>query len=201
MKSSFTNRTYNFLDRNILKLITCFSTKLVYIKCKIQDVSIGKKCLFLGNVKFKVMNGGCIVVGDNCKFSSLETVNNIGINHKCILSATPVVSEKCHLVIGNNCGFSGTSIWCFSSIRIGNNVRCGANTLIMDGDAHFEDSRTSLPKPIIIEDNVFLGTNVVVKKGVRIGENTVIGMNSVVTKNIPANCVAVGNPCKVIRSL
>lgn len=201
MKSSFTNRTYNFLDRNILKLITCFCTKLVYMKCKIQDVSIGRKCLFLGNVKFKVMNGGSIVVGDNCKFSSLETVNNIGINHKCILSATPVVSEKCHLVIGNNCGFSGTSIWCFSSIRIGNNVRCGANTLIMDGDAHFEDSRTSLPKPIIIEDNVFLGTNVVVKKGVRIGENTVIGMNSVVTKNIPANCVAVGNPCKVIRSL
>ena len=201
MKSTFTNRTYNFLDRNVLKFISYFMTNFVYMKCLIQDVSIGRKCLFLGNIKFKVMNGGNIVIGNNCKFSSLETVNNIGINHKCILSATPVVSEKCNLVIGDNCGFSGTSIWCFSSIKIGNNVRCGANTLIMDGDAHFEDSRTSLPKPIIIEDNVFLGTNVVVKKGVRIGENTVIGMNSVVTKNIPANCVAVGNPCKVIRSL
>lgn len=53
--------------------------------------------------------------------------------------------------------------------------------------------------PIIIEDNVFLGANVVVKKGVTIGANTVVGMNSVVTHSLPANCVAVGIPCKVIR--
>ena len=71
----------------------------------------------------------------------------------------------------------------------------------MDGDAHYEDPRTSPPKPIVIEDNVFLGANVVVKKGVTIGENSVIGMNSIVTKSIPANCVAVGNPCKVIKQV
>lgn len=47
----------------------------------------------------------------------------------------------------------------------------------------------------------FLGANVVVKKGVTIGANSVIGMNSVVTHNIPANCVAVGIPCKVIKQL
>ena len=53
----------------------------------------------------------------------------------------------------------------------------------------------------IIKDNVFLGSNVVVKKGVTIGENSVVGMNSVVTKDIPANCVAVGNPCRIIKQL
>lgn len=78
-------------------------------------------------------------------------------------------------------------------------MRVGANCLIMDGDAHFEDPRTSPAKPIVIEDNVFIGANCVIRKGVTIGENTVIGMNSVVTKDIPANCVAVGSPCKVIR--
>lgn len=71
----------------------------------------------------------------------------------------------------------------------------------MDGDEHFNDRRTAPPKPIIIEDGVFIGANVVVKKGVTIGKNSVIGMNSVVTKSIPANCVAVGIPCKVIRTL
>lgn len=60
-----------------------------------------------------------------------------------------------------------------------------------------------LPPPlsIVIEDNVFLGANVVVKKGVTIGANSVIGMNSVVTHDIPANCVAVGIPAKMIRKL
>ena len=50
-------------------------------------------------------------------------------------------------------------------------------------------------------DNCFIGANTVVKKGVTIGENSVIGMNSVVTHDIPANSIAVGIPCKVIRKI
>jgi acetyltransferase-like isoleucine patch superfamily enzyme len=50
-------------------------------------------------------------------------------------------------------------------------------------------------------NNVGLGVNVIVMKGVTIGDNSVIGANSVVTKNIPANVIAAGNPCKVIREL
>ena len=57
----------------------------------------------------------------------------------------------------------------------------------MDGDAHYEDCRTTPPLSIVIEDNVFLGANVTVKKGVTIGANSIIGMNSVVTHDIPAN--------------
>ena len=53
--------------------------------------------------------------------------------------------------------------------------------------------------PIIIGSNVWLGTNVRVCKGVTIGDNSVIGANSIVTKDIPANCVAVGNPAKVVK--
>jgi maltose O-acetyltransferase len=56
-------------------------------------------------------------------------------------------------------------------------------------------------KPITIENNVWIGGNTVVNPGVKIGENTVIGAGSVVTKSIPANVVAAGNPCKVIRNL
>lgn len=175
-------------------------TIVTYMWCLIQDVHLGKGCCFLGVPKFAIGNGGGIFIGQKCKFISFATRNYIGLNHKCLLSATPVLeNEGCTLSIGNGCGFSGVSIWCFKQITIGNNVRVGANCLIMDGDAHFEDPRTSPAKPILIEDNVFIGANCVIKKGVTIGENTVIGMNSVVTKDIPANCVAVGIPCKVIR--
>ena len=55
--------------------------------------------------------------------------------------------------------------------------------------------------PVTIKDNVWIGANVTICPGVTIGENSVIGAGSVVVKNIPANCVAVGNPCRVIRQI
>ena len=56
-------------------------------------------------------------------------------------------------------------------------------------------------KPIVIEDGCWLASNVVVTGGVKIGKNSIIGAGSVVTKDIPANSLAVGNPCRVIRAI
>ena len=56
-------------------------------------------------------------------------------------------------------------------------------------------------KAIEIGDNVWIGGNVVVLPGVKIGNNVVIGSGSIVTKDIPSNVVAVGNPCKVIKNI
>lgn len=56
-------------------------------------------------------------------------------------------------------------------------------------------------KPINVGNNVWFGGNVTVLAGVTIGDNTVIGAGSVVTKDIPSNVVAVGNPCKIIRKI
>ena len=103
--------------------------------------------------------------------------------------------------IGNGCGFSGAVIGAALHIKLGENVRCGANTLITDSDWHSDDYRTGEDKPVIIEDNVWLGYGVKVLKGVHIGKNSLIGANSVVTKDIPANVIAVGNPCRVIKQL
>ena len=83
----------------------------------------------------------------------------------------------------------------------GRNVRCGANTLITDSDWHSDDPRTGSDKPVHICDNVWLGYGVKVLKGVHIGENSLIGACSVVTRDIPANVIAAGNPCKVIRQI
>lgn len=55
--------------------------------------------------------------------------------------------------------------------------------------------------PITIGDNVWIGAGVIVLPGVTIGENAVIGAGSIVTKDIPANVVAVGNPCRVLREI
>lgn len=55
--------------------------------------------------------------------------------------------------------------------------------------------------PVAIKDSVWIGENVTICPGVTIGENNVIGAGSVVTKDIPANCIAVGNPCRVLREI
>lgn len=55
--------------------------------------------------------------------------------------------------------------------------------------------------PVVIEANVWLGCGVIIHPGVTIGQNTVIGSSSIVTNDIPANVVAVGNPCRVLRPI
>ncbi len=160
---------------------------------------MAKGSSFWGLMKFQKQRISKIRIGNNCRFRSGKTSNLIGINRPCIISTLGNSSPE--LTIGDNCGFSGTVIGCFLKIKLGNNVRCGANTLITDSDWHLDDPRAGAPKPIIIEDNVWLGVNAVVLKGVTIGENSVIGANSVVVKDIPANVIAAGNPCKVIKQI
>ena len=164
------------------------------------DVKVGKDSKFLGRCYFKKYPGTQIIIGDHCTFLSKKNANLIGINRPCMFS-TLHSSYKAVIHIGNNCGFSGTVVAAFKHISIGNNVRCGANTLITDSDWHLDDYRSGEPQDVNIEDNVWLGVNSVILKGVTIGANTIIGANSVVTKNIPANVIAAGNPCRVIKPL
>jgi len=99
-----------------------------------------------------------------------------------------------------NCTFLDSA-----SIKIGDHVLFGPNvSLYTSGHPIDVENRKKLfqfAKPIIIENNVWIGGNTVVNPGVTIGENSVIGAGSVVTKSIPANVVAAGNPCKIIRIL
>jgi len=163
-----------------------------------RGVEFQGSCTFIGRPKFKLYPGTRIVIGKGCKFLSGHTDNLIGINRPCILT---VHNPGTELRIGENTGLSGTVIGAFAGITIGSHVKCGANTLITDSDWHPEDPRSGPPAPIVIGDNVWLGVNSIVLKGVTIGENTVIGANSVVTRDIPPNVIAAGNPCKVIRPL
>ena len=133
--------------------------------------------------------------GKNVRMLNRSWMNSVGLNHNCIITT----EKDAKLKIGNNVGLSGSSIWCFKEVEIEDNVKIGANTLITDGDAHLDDPRAGEIKPVHISKNVWLGMNVTVLKGVTIGRNSIIGAGSIVTKNIPDNVVAAGNPCKVIR--
>ncbi len=186
------------ISKIVLLLWEYFSTLVLYLKFYCFGVNYGLKIKCIGGVIISKYQLSKISIGNKNKFISTSKYNLIGINRKCVISTQ---SEKANIDIGNNCGFSGTVIGAFKYIKIGNNVRCGANTLITDSDWHLDDPRSGKPADVIIKDNVWLGVNVVVLKGVTIGENSVIGANSVVTKDIPDNVIAAGNPCKVIKSI
>lgn len=124
------------------------------------------------------------------------------------LQGAVYVEPGAELTIGNNVGMSSTRFWVHDSVAVGDNVKIGACVLITDTDAHPMDymarrtsSEGTKSAPIVIEDDVWVGAHCIILKGVTIGERSIIGAGSVVTKSIPADCVAAGNPCKIIRKL
>ncbi|MCF8448163.1 MAG: acyltransferase [Bacteroidia bacterium] len=191
------SRAYTFLRFVRRDIRYRLSTISFRIQAILLGVNLGKRVKFYGKPYIQKAASGNLTIGDNCSFRSHSTSNLIGINRPCILS----VAKNGNLTIGKHCGFSGTVVGCFSEIIIEDFVKCGANTLITDGDWHFDDKRAGPSKPIHIKRNVWLGVNVIVMKGVTIGENSLIGAGSVVTKDIPSNVIAAGNPCKIIRSI
>ncbi|MEY4581014.1 MAG: hypothetical protein RL701_5717, partial [Pseudomonadota bacterium] len=88
-------------------------------------------------------------------------------------------------------------------IDIGNSVMLAEGVLITDTDWHDHYHRIYPGKrePVTLEDNVWVGDRVTICKGVRIGENSIIGAASVVTRNVPANTIAAGNPARVVGEL
>ena len=92
-----------------------------------------------------------------------------------------------------------------ATITIGRDVQIGPNVQLLTPthpvDPALRRAKYEAAKPIVIGDNVWLGGGAIVMPGVTIGENSVIGAGAVVTRDVPANVVAVGNPARVIRSI
>lgn len=92
-----------------------------------------------------------------------------------------------------------------ATITIGDDVQIGPNVQLLTPthpvDAPLRRAKWESARPIVVSDNVWLGGGAIVLPGVSIGENTVVGAGAVVTADLPANVVAVGNPARVRRSL
>ncbi|MBI4317755.1 MAG: acyltransferase [Chloroflexi bacterium] len=108
------------------------------------------------------------------------------------------------LEIGNSVYINrGTTISAFKSVTIGNNCQIGTHCIITDNDLHSAEDHLARPesRPVVIEDDTWLGTRVIVLKGVTIGRGSSIGAGSVVTRSIPRHSIAAGVPARVIRRL
>lgn len=152
-----------------------------------------------------VKNRGIFNLGKNVRINSRISANPIGGDKRCYF----VVAKDAVLTIGNGVAISNTSINCYNSITIMDNVMIGGSCKIYDTDFHsldqyerVTDDRTNIKtKPIIIKENAFIGGHSIILKGVEIGENSIVGAGSVVTRNIPDNEIWAGNPAKFIKKI
>ena len=184
-------RRYRDSKRKVIGAVyTAFAS--LYAKC--IGVTLGRNVRFYGKVTFERCPFSTIVIGDNSHFLSSPLFNRLCYKDTILRTSTPVAKIE----IGNNCGFSSVRIISEAGVKIGDHVSIGANTVIYDTDGHAEITGNQ-PKPIVIEDDVFIGMDCHILKGVKIGRGSIIGACSVVTKDIPAGVIAAGVPCKVIR--
>lgn len=152
-----------------------------------------------------IKNPSQLKIGKNLILISNSYFSEAAINHPVILRA---LNDSARIEIGNNVGISGGGICAAKEIEIGHDVLIGANAFVTDTDFHTinPDKRRYTKddvkaEKVIIKENVFIGMNSIILKGVTIGKNTIIGAGSIVTKNISENVIAAGNPCRVLREL
>jgi len=162
-------------------------------------IKLGEGCVFYGRPIFHRQENSRIVVGERNVFRSAAASNLVGLTRRCLVAT---LAEGAVLEIGRRCGMSATVVAAAERVTIGDDVLCGANVTICDTDWHHPDPRRrhepGPSAPVVIEDNVWLGMNVIVLKGVTIGRDAVIGAGSVVTKPVPAGMIAAGNPAVVL---
>lgn len=194
------------------KIRFCFYKPYNRFLFKIVGIKYGNNLNVFNKIYLNIENDSTIQIGDNFYFTSGDSINPLSRNIQGCIHATKGSKIK----IGNNVGISSACLRVKESLSIGNNVKIGGDCIILDTDAHsldyrirrskdkdvtgqFIDSAMAVSKPIIIEDDVLIGTRCIILKGVTIGARSIIGSGSVVTKSIPADCIAGGNPCKIIK--
>ena len=168
-----------------------------------------KKSLFILDKTAKIELNGSLITNDNCiKNNSRSTI--IRLDKNALLRTEGVFSMyyDCDIIVFENgilelgSGFfnSNVKIRCKNNIKIGNKVAISHDVTIMDSDGHNVDyDGYQMTKPIIIGDNVWIGSRTLIMKGVTIGDGAIIAAGSVVTKDVPANSMVAGIPAKVIK--
>lgn len=162
------------------------------------------------NISGTFINHQPIVLRGKGKISVGSNVNIGVINSPLFYNSYAYIearNKNSSLKFGNNIHINnGFSIVSEKNITIYDNVLIGFNCHIIDSNFHNLNIDKRLetdpnPKEVIIKENVFIGNNVTILKGVSLGENLVVANGAVVTKSFPANVVVGGVPAKIVSEL
>lgn len=169
-----------------------------YLRSRSAQLGKGVRCNGFPSVR--VRRGGKLLVGDGVMINAARWSNA----HVTAGSTNFFVGSGGRLLLGARAGISGSRVVAMEEIEIGDGTLVGAGCLICDSDMHEVPLGSGAPvatRPVRIGKRVFVGAGSVILKGVTIGDGSVVGAGSVVSRDIPSNCLAAGNPAKVVRRL
>lgn len=185
-----------------------------------RNLKINNKSKWNGYIKLKKYihgNNNALEIGENCHLFG-TTIHIVGKNNKIIFQDNCIVGSNCSfwmegnnitITIGANTTFTHTVHFCAqednSSIIIGKDCMFSNNIVVRTSDSHpiidlTTNQRINPAKDVCIGNHIWIAPNTKVMKGAKINDNSIIGSNSMVTNEIPTNCLAVGAPCKVVKT-
>lgn len=189
--------------------IICAKAHLYTINFKIHlclnEAKYGKRLRCFNSTPLLQINRyGYLQLGNNVTFNSYT-------DHSWYSQCKLLVMKNAKLTIGNHSGMNGVMVYCSKKVTIGNNVKIGGGTRISDSNHHSldylvrrdanKDSKNASTAPVEIGNDVFIGANCYIGKGVTIGDRAIVAAGSVVVKSIPADEIWGGNPAKFIKHL
>lgn len=189
--------------KSMIKELTFFPSKVWNaVIIKIHSIVVGRNVKFRGKIYY--FGNGKLDIGANTVINSGRISNPVG---GC--QTTFYIINNAQVKIGENCGISNSTICAAKGIVIGNRSIIGGNCCLYDTDFHSIDYLERRNKPdkgiktasICIGEDVFIGANSMILKGITIGDRSIVAAGSVVTRDIPADQLWGGNPAKKIRDL
>lgn len=181
----------NQIDRVVADMIA--QNKRLLVKFNSTDISSSAERTALMQQMFGAVGENVHIDVD---FHS-ECGKHIFIGNNVVINMNCTFLDDNYIKIGNNVLIAPNVQLYTATHPINQNERLVKNWDKASGNLFFNTKAL----PITIEDNVWIGGGAIILPGITIGQNSVIGAGSVVTKSIPANCLAVGNPCKVVKSI
>lgn len=165
---------------------------------KVRGAEIGQGVILNGFPAIRRKGSGRLVIEDGVTLNSTRWSNALNTGSAMNLC----VENGARLVFKRGCGVSASQIIANIGIEIGEDALIGAGCLLCDSDMHevpLGSGKATAMAPIRIGARAFVGARCIILKGVTVGEGSVVGAGSVVTKDIPPNVIASGNPAKVMR--
>ncbi len=195
------------IARAPMKLVIKVSRLSNRLRFMAEGITFGEYSRIEGYVGVFRRPGAEIRIGRRFHLTSGAFINKISRGRRACICA----EESAKILIGDNVGMSSPCLWARTSIIIGDNVNVGADCVIMDHDAHsldymdrrnYEMDRKKIEsKPVVIGNDVLIGAESIILKGVSIGNRSIIGAGSIVTCDIPSDEMWAGVPARFIRKI
>lgn len=206
MKRTIYNVLFSAWDVFWIRLDFFCSTAMSRISLGFQGCPPAKGFQTSGRCFFKARRAGSIRLGRNVSLLAGHRTNRVGMTGPVIVETL----NEGEIEIGNHSGGSAVVISSLAKVTIGQQVRLGGNVRIFDHDYHplnaelrksSNDWEDVAARPVRIGNDVFVGTNAMILKGVTVGDRAIVAAGSVVTRDVPADEVWGGNPaCRLKKA-